>query len=100
MLGWARQLVQYYPLKSRILHCATFPSSYNMPARRTVASYKTDTVAWVGDRGIQTIEEQRSAVRLRASLVDAIGVLKRSKKYNERNGSVAAGGRRAEEEAR
>ena len=71
-----------------------------MPARRTVASYMTDTAAWVGDRGIQTVEEQRSVIRLRASLVDAMGVMKRSKKtYKERNGSVAAGGRRAEEEA-
>ena len=80
MLGWSRQLAQYYPLKSRILHFATVLSSYTMPARRTVASYVTDTAAWVGDRGIQTVEEQRSVIRLRASLVDAMGVLKRSKK--------------------
>jgi len=48
MLGWARQLVQYYPLKSRILHSATVLSSYTMPARRTVASYMTDTADPVG----------------------------------------------------
>ena len=84
MLGWARQLVQYYPLKSRILHSATVLSSYTMPARRTVASYITDTAAWVGDREIQTVEEQRSVVRLRASLVDAVRVTKRSKKRTKK----------------
>ena len=55
-----------------------------MPARRTVASYVTDTAAWVGDRGIQTVEEQRSVIRLRASLVDAMGVMKRSKKRTKK----------------
>ena len=55
-----------------------------MPARRTVASYMTDTAAWVGDRGIQTVEEQRSVIRLRASLVDAMGVMKRSKKRTKK----------------
>ena len=78
MLGWARQLVQYYPLKSRILHFATVLSSYSMPARRTVASYMIATAAWSGDREIQTVEEQRSVVRLRASLVDAVRVRPRA----------------------
>ena len=73
--------MQFYTLKSRILHSAIFLSSYTMPARRTVASYMIATAAWVGDREIQSVEEQRSVVRLRASLVDAMRVMKRSKKH-------------------